>query len=58
MFKNVFEEESLSLGAVLCCMLGATLAYLPVIWYLEQIFPGDYGARHPFYFPFTVSRLS
>jgi ATP-binding cassette subfamily A (ABC1) protein 3 len=32
-----------------------TLIYIPIAWYIERIFPGEYGAPLPFYFPFMVT---
>ena len=29
--------------------------YSLVCWYVEAVFPGDYGVPQPWYFPFTVS---
>uniref|UniRef100_A0A3Q2Z6G7 P-type phospholipid transporter n=1 Tax=Hippocampus comes TaxID=109280 RepID=A0A3Q2Z6G7_HIPCM len=35
------------------CMMGLdTLLYAVLAWYLDNIFPGQYGIGRPFYFPF------
>ncbi|XP_077410492.1 retinal-specific phospholipid-transporting ATPase ABCA4-like isoform X1 [Vanacampus margaritifer] len=35
------------------CMMGLdTLLYAALAWYLDNIFPGQYGIGRPFYFPF------
>jgi hypothetical protein len=31
--------------------------YLMLSWYLERVFPGEYGVKLPFYFPFMVSSV-
>jgi hypothetical protein len=36
-------------------MIAWTLIYIPISWYIERIFPGEYGAPLPFYFPFMKS---
>ena len=32
-----------------------TVLYLVIAWYVEAVFPGEYGIAQPWYFPFTVS---
>lgn len=53
LYENLFDD-TLNLGAVLASMIGWTLLYIPVTWYIERILPGEYGAPLPFYFPFMV----
>ena len=48
-------RDSLNVGGVMSAMLGFSLSYLIINWYLEKILPGEYGVPLPFYFPFTVS---
>ncbi|RNA24891.1 ATP-binding cassette sub-family A member 3-like, partial [Brachionus plicatilis] len=54
LYENLFDD-TLNLGAVLASMIGWTLLYIPVTWYIERILPGEYGAPLPFYFPFMPS---
>nr|APD26552.1 ATP-binding cassette transporter subfamily A member 3-like X2 protein [Brachionus koreanus] len=54
LYENLFDD-SLNLGAILASMIGWTLLYIPVTWYIERILPGEYGAPLPFYFPFMPS---
>nr|UOU03315.1 ATP-binding cassette subfamily A3-like 2 [Brachionus rubens] len=54
LYNNIFDD-SMNLGAVLAAMIGWTLIYIPITWYIERIFPGEYGAPLPFYFPFMPS---
>jgi hypothetical protein len=53
LYSNLFDD-GLNVGGVLACMISWTIIYLPIAWYIERIFPGDYGAPLPFYFPFMV----
>lgn len=32
-----------------------SIIYLPITWYLEKVYPGDYGIPLPFYFPITAN---
>lgn len=45
----------MNVGGVLAVQLTWTLVYIPISWYIERIFPGEYGAPQPFYFPFMVN---
>ncbi|CAF0703608.1 unnamed protein product [Brachionus calyciflorus] len=54
LYTNIFDD-SLNLGAVLAAMIGWTLVYIPITWYIERILPGEFGAPLPFYFPFMPS---
>ena len=54
LYTNLFND-GLNVGAVLTCMIFWSFIYLPIAWYIERIFPGEYGAPLPFYFPFMVS---
>ena len=31
-----------------------TVLYLLIAWYVEAVFPGEYGIAQPWYFPVTV----
>lgn len=53
LYKNLYNDP-LNLGVILLIMIIWTVVYIPVTWYIERIFPGDYGAPLPFYFPFMV----
>ena len=66
-FENFFasnlEDQTLAnnttvLGYLLLCMLGWTLFYLVLSWYFERVFPGEYGIKLPYYFPFMVVILA
>lgn len=53
MYTNFFEDP-VNVGGILACQLSWTIIYFPLIWYIERILPGEYGAPLPFYFPFMV----
>ena len=55
LYYNLFGD-GLNVGAVLTLMMFWTFLYVPIAWYIEKVFPGDYGAPMPFYFPFTVNK--
>jgi len=44
------------IGVLLLCMITWTCFYILVAWYVERIFPGDYGVKLPYHFPFMVRR--
>nr|QUF59430.1 ATP-binding cassette transporter Abca3-like2 [Brachionus angularis] len=54
MYTNLYDDP-LNLGAIMAAMIVWTLIYIPITWYIERIFPGEYGAPLPFYFPFMPS---
>lgn len=54
LFVNLFDD-GLTLGGVLIAMLLWSAVYLILSWYIERIFPGEYGIKLPFYFPFMPS---
>jgi ATP-binding cassette subfamily A (ABC1) protein 3 len=53
-FSNLFGDP-LNLGALWASMLFWSFVYLLLSWYFEQVFPGEYGIKMPFYFPFMVN---
>ncbi|XP_037937486.1 ATP-binding cassette sub-family A member 3-like [Teleopsis dalmanni] len=53
MFDAATADDSLSLGAVILVMLGASILYMLICLYVEQIFPGDFGVPQKWNFPFT-----
>ncbi len=53
LYTNIFDDP-LNVGALLAAMIGFSLIYIPLTWYFERIWPGDYGVPLPFYFPFKV----
>lgn len=54
LYVSLFDDP-LNMGSVLTSMFVWTIIYLPLTWYMEKIFPGDYGVPLPYYFPFLVN---
>jgi ATP-binding cassette subfamily A (ABC1) protein 3 len=54
MYTN-FLADPQTLGGILASQIAWSIIYLPIIRYIELIFPGDYGAPLPFYFPLMVT---
>ncbi len=57
LYTNLYGN-GINVGGILAVQLAWTLIYIPIAWYIERIFPGDYGAPQPFYFPFMPSYWS
>jgi hypothetical protein len=53
MYTNLYDDP-LNIGAIFSMMILWTVIYIPLAWYIERIFPGEYGAPLPLYFPFLV----
>jgi ATP-binding cassette subfamily A (ABC1) protein 3 len=56
LYQSLFNDN-FALGGVLLAQIFWTFSYIPLTWYIERIFPGEYGAPQPFYFPFMVYLL-
>lgn len=54
LYVNIFNDP-VTVGGLLALMIFWTIVYVPIAWYIERIFPGEYGAPLPFYFPFMKS---
>ncbi|XP_027133809.1 ATP-binding cassette sub-family A member 1 [Larimichthys crocea] len=50
-------ERYTFLVSIIMMLIDATLHWV-LTWYIENIFPGQYGIPKPWYFPFTVSYWS
>lgn len=48
-------DDSFSLGHVMMMLIVDTVLYGVFTWYIEAVFPGEYGVPLPWYFPFTSS---
>jgi ABC-type multidrug transport system fused ATPase/permease subunit len=48
-------DDDFSVGAAIGMMILDTVLYLIIAWYVEAVFPGDYGIPQPWYFPVTSS---
>uniref|UniRef100_A0A4X2LRN6 ABC-2 type transporter transmembrane domain-containing protein n=1 Tax=Vombatus ursinus TaxID=29139 RepID=A0A4X2LRN6_VOMUR len=57
LMDEVSIEDNLSFGHVLGMMLCDSLCYALVAWYMENVFPGEYGMPQPWYFFLKVTLL-
>ncbi|XP_066471023.1 phospholipid-transporting ATPase ABCA1 [Tiliqua scincoides] len=54
-FQNPLNDDTFNLTATTCMMLFDSLLYGIMTWYIESVFPGQYGIPRPWYFPFMKS---
>ncbi|XP_033029913.1 phospholipid-transporting ATPase ABCA1 [Lacerta agilis] len=54
-FMSPVEGDSYNLTTSVCMMLFDSLLYGVLTWYIEAVFPGQYGIPRPWYFPFMKS---
>uniref|UniRef100_A0A8C2X0L4 ATP binding cassette subfamily A member 3 n=1 Tax=Cyclopterus lumpus TaxID=8103 RepID=A0A8C2X0L4_CYCLU len=50
LFDSVTVDDDFSMAQVLCLLLFDSLLYGLVAWYVEAVFPGEYGVPLPSYF--------
>ncbi|KAL3053729.1 hypothetical protein OYC64_006118 [Pagothenia borchgrevinki] len=50
LFDSVTVDDDFSMGQVLCLLLFDAVIYGLVAWYMEAVFPGEYGVPLPSYF--------
>ncbi|XP_034521460.1 phospholipid-transporting ATPase ABCA1 [Ailuropoda melanoleuca] len=55
LFESPVEEDGFSLTTSVSMMLFDTFLYGVMTWYIEAVFPGQYGIPRPWYFPCTKS---
>uniref|UniRef100_A0A8D0GXJ4 P-type phospholipid transporter n=1 Tax=Sphenodon punctatus TaxID=8508 RepID=A0A8D0GXJ4_SPHPU len=55
LFESPLEEDDFSMTTSVYMMLFDTFLYGVMTWYIESVFPGQYGIPRPWYFPFTKS---
>ena len=53
--KPVSVDDNFTLAQVLGMLLLDSALYGVVAWYVEAVFPGEYGVPQPWYFFLTVS---
>ncbi|XP_042560484.1 phospholipid-transporting ATPase ABCA1a isoform X2 [Clupea harengus] len=53
LLASPMEEDHYSLTTSICLMLFDAFLYAVMTWYIEAVFPGQYGIPRPWYFPFT-----
>nr|XP_055034932.1 phospholipid-transporting ATPase ABCA1b [Misgurnus anguillicaudatus] len=55
LFSSPLEEDDYNLTTCLILMYFDAFLYGVMTWYIETVFPGQYGIPRPWYFPFTKS---
>ncbi|XP_026876278.2 phospholipid-transporting ATPase ABCA1a [Electrophorus electricus] len=55
LLSSPMEEDNYSLTTSISLMLFDAVLYAIMTWYIEAIFPGQYGIPRPWYFPLTKS---
>ena len=53
--KGVSVDDNFAMSHVLIMLAVDTVLYGVVTWYIEAVFPGEYGVPMRWYFMFTVS---
>ena len=53
LFLGVTADEQFTFGHVLLMQVADIVLYALLTWYIEGIFPGEYGIAKKFYFPFS-----
>ncbi|KAL5250662.1 hypothetical protein ACHWQZ_G016406 [Mnemiopsis leidyi] len=57
-WANFVEDKNtgdLPFGSVILVLIFDTFLYILIAWYIEAVFPGEYGVGRKWYFPFTPS---
>uniref|UniRef100_A0A8C7U6U3 P-type phospholipid transporter n=1 Tax=Oncorhynchus mykiss TaxID=8022 RepID=A0A8C7U6U3_ONCMY len=55
LFNSPMEEDDFSLTTAIIMMYFDSFLYMVMTWYIESVFPGQYGIPRPWYFLFTKS---
>lgn len=55
LLKGVSPDDPFTFGHIFGMLLIDTLIFSLLTWYIEAVFPGDFGVPQPWYFPFLVS---
>ncbi|XP_078394771.1 ATP-binding cassette sub-family A member 13-like [Cetorhinus maximus] len=53
MYETLEDGDNVSFAWICWMMIIDSAIYLILGWYLHNLFPGKYGTRKPWYFPFT-----
>jgi len=54
---GVSVDDNFSMFQVLVMLLADSVLYSLITWYVEAVFPGEFGVPQHWYFPFTVSGI-
>lgn len=52
LMKGVTVDDDFAFGTVLLMMVVDSVLYGLITWYVEAVFPGEFGIPQPWYFPF------
>uniref|UniRef100_A0A6Q2ZH21 P-type phospholipid transporter n=1 Tax=Esox lucius TaxID=8010 RepID=A0A6Q2ZH21_ESOLU len=55
LFNSPMEEDDFSLTTAIILMYFDSFLYMLMTWYIESVFPGQYGIPRPWYFPISKS---
>uniref|UniRef100_A0A673YGE2 P-type phospholipid transporter n=1 Tax=Salmo trutta TaxID=8032 RepID=A0A673YGE2_SALTR len=55
LFNSPMEEDDFSLTTAIIMMYFDSFLYMVMTWYIESVFPGQYGIPRPWYFLFSKS---
>ena len=55
--KGVSIDDPFSMAHVIVMLLIDAVIYFVIAWYIEAVFPGEFGVPKPWYFPVTVRRV-
>ncbi|XP_076054127.1 phospholipid-transporting ATPase ABCA3-like [Oratosquilla oratoria] len=53
--RSVSPDDEFTLGLVIVMMVLDCVVFAELTWYIEAVFPGEYGIPQPWYFPFTMT---
>ncbi|XP_070581084.1 phospholipid-transporting ATPase ABCA3-like isoform X2 [Ptychodera flava] len=53
--SGISVDDNFTFLQVIIMLLADTVIYLLIAWYVEAVFPGDYGIPQPWYFPVMPS---
>ena len=53
--QGVSVDDDFALLHVILMLLLDSLIYAGIAWYIEAVYPGEYGIPRPLYFPLLVS---
>ena len=55
LYEGVSPDDYFTIGHVLGMLIFDTIIYAVFAWYIEAVWPGEFGVPQPLNFPFTVS---
>lgn len=55
LYQGVSVDDNLALGYIFLMFIADSVLYGVITWYVEAVFPGEYGTPRRWYFPFLRS---